>query len=258
MYIRAKKSLGQHFLKDETIARQIVDSLLPITEKVVEIGPGMGVLTKYLLENKSYRTSVVEIDREAIGYLETHYPELQSDIIHGDFLKMDLIPFGTFSIIGNLPYNISSQIFFRMLENRDRIPQTVCMVQKEVAQRIASKEGNKVYGILSVLLQAFYDIEYLFTVHEHVFIPPPKVKSGVIRLTRNKREKLDCDEKLFFNVVKTGFNQRRKTLRNSLKPILGILKIEDPIMEKRPEQLNVSEFMRLTNLVEECLKGAEK
>lgn len=251
-YVRAKKSLGQHFLKDENIARMIVESLKPVTETVVEIGAGTGVLTKYLIADKRFTTTVVEIDRESIAYLRNTFPALR-DIVADDFLQTDLSRFGTFSIIGNLPYNISSQIFFCTLEHRDSIPQVVCMIQKEVAERISSKEGCKAYGILSVLLQAFYDIEYLFTVHEHVFAPPPKVKSAVIRLTRNARKALDCDEKLFFRVVKTGFNQRRKTLRNSLKPLLGDKKIDDPIMDKRPEQLNVEAFMELTGLVEKAM-----
>jgi 16S rRNA (adenine1518-N6/adenine1519-N6)-dimethyltransferase len=252
-FVRAKKSLGQHFLKDENIARKIVESLLPITENVVEVGAGMGVLTKYLIADKRFKTTAVEIDRESVDYLKKKYPSL-IDIIHEDFLDTDVSRFGKFSIIGNFPYNISSQIFFKALEHRDSIPQVVCMIQKEVAERISSKEGNKVYGILSVLLQAFYKIEYLFTVNETVFAPPPKVKSAVVRFTRNTRKELDCDEKLFFRVVKTGFNQRRKTLRNSLKPILGDKKIDDPIMDKRPEQLNVEQFIGLTKMVNEKIQ----
>lgn len=256
MYVRAKKSLGQHFLKDESIAKNIVDSIIPLTTEVLEIGPGMGVLTKYLLQNTSYTTSVIEIDRESIPYLKKEFPQLAKRIIHGDFLEYDLTKFKKLTVIGNLPYNISSQIFFKVLENRDRVPQVVCMIQKEVAERIASKEGSKVYGILSVFLQAFYTIEYLFTVHEHVFAPPPKVKSGVIRLLRNERAALDCDEKLFFRVVKTAFNQRRKTMNNSLKPVLNGKKLEDAIMLKRPEQLTVEQFVYLTNKVDALIKEA--
>lgn len=256
--VRAKKHLGQHFLKDLSIAQRIADSLpegcvLP----VLEIGPGMGVLSQFLLQNHQITFKAVEIDRESVDYLHVKFPEM--DVIEGDFLKMDLAPLfdgKPFAIIGNFPYNISSQIFFRVLENRDRIPYVVGMIQKEVAERIAAPHGNKTYGITSVLLQAFYSIDYLFTVHEHVFDPPPKVKSAVIRFTRNEVQHLDCDEKLFKTVVKTAFNQRRKTMRNSLKPLVGKENpmYEDAIFDKRPEQLDVESFVYLTNLVEKALK----
>jgi 16S rRNA (adenine1518-N6/adenine1519-N6)-dimethyltransferase len=251
--VRAKKHLGQHFLKDMNIARQIVDGLtghLGYT-KVLEIGPGMGVLTQFLLTNEAYETHVIEIDTESVAYLKKHYEELTPRIIEGDFLKYDtseVFP-KPFAIIGNFPYNISSQIFFRALQIRDQIPEIVCMLQKEVAMRIASPPGNKDYGILSVLLQAFYDIDYLVSVPPGAFDPPPKVQSGVIRLRRNAVERLDCDEKMFFRVVKTAFNQRRKTLRNALKPI-GEMP-DHPLLTKRAEQLNVAEFVILTQLAQE-------
>ena len=250
-YVTPKKSLGQHFLKDQNIARKIVLSLQPENiATVLEIGPGMGVLTRFLLENETYTTHVVEIDRESVEYLTVTYPELKDRIIPNDFLHLklpDLFP-SPFAIIGNFPYNIGSQIFFKVLENRDLIPQVVCMIQKEVAERIAAPPGSKTYGILSVLLQAFYHIEYLFTVHEHVFAPPPKVKSAVIRLKRNTTIDLGCDEKLFFAVVKTAFNQRRKTIHNSLKSLVKEHP-ENEIFSKRPEQLSVAEFVYLTNLI---------
>ena len=226
MEVRAKKSLGQHFLTDQDIARRIVDSLQG--SPVLEVGPGMGVLTQYLLKQPSVILSeaknlkAIEIDKESVAYLKKHFPELGDGLIEGDFLKMDfqgLFP-GQFSIIGNFPYNISSQIFFKIIDKRDLVPEVVCMIQKEVAERIAEKPGTKTYGILSVFLQAWYDIEYLFTVGSGAFNPPPKVQSAVIRLTRNSRTELGCDEKLFKAVVKTAFGQRRKTLRNSLKPLL--------------------------------------
>jgi dimethyladenosine transferase len=250
-YVKAKKNLGQHFLKDQNIARKIVSSLRAEgIDHVLEIGPGMGVLTRYLLENKTFTTHVVEIDTESVDYLEVNFQDLKGRIISGDFLQLNLSELfeGSFAVIGNFPYNISSQIFFKILENRNRIPESVGMIQKEVAERIAAPPGSKTYGILSVLLQAFYKIEYLFTVSEHVFAPPPKVKSAVIRLTRNQTATLDCDEKLFFNVVKTAFNQRRKTLNNSLK---GLMKAHEPneILQKRPEQLSVKEFVELTKWI---------
>lgn len=244
--VKAKKSLGQHFLKDQNIARKITDSLLPVTREVLEIGPGMGVLTRQLFEREDVSLLAIEVDKESVDYLKAAFPAHQQQIILGDFLKIDtrrLFP-GSYSIIGNLPYNISSQIFFRLLEERDRVPQMVCMIQKEVAERIAAPPGNKIYGILSVLLQAFYDIEYLFTVNEQVFDPPPKVKSAVIRLVRNRRKRLDCDEKLFFRVVKMGFNQRRKTLRNALKSLLPE-GFDHKMMSLRPEQLGVDDFIAL-------------
>ena len=251
--VRPKKHLGQHFLRDLDAAQQIVNlqSLHRGYHKVLEIGPGMGVLTQYLLQRTDCETFVVEIDRESVAYLKEHFPALNDRIFSQDFLQMNLSalfesenePFG---IIGNLPYNISSQIFFKVLEHKDLVMEIVCMLQKEVAQRIASPPGKKDYGILSVFLQAYYDIEYSFTVYPDAFIPPPKVDSGVIRLKRNNVEKLDCNEKKFFQVVKAGFNQRRKTLRNALKPI-G-LNFEHDLLNKRDEQLGVEEFVLLTNL----------
>ncbi len=246
--VRAKKSLGQHFLKDQNIARKITDSLLPVTTDVLEIGPGMGVLTRYLLEKEQFSLKALDIDHESIAYLHQQFPAHRDQILYGDFLKMNIsdtyaVPF---SVIGNLPYNISSQIFFKIIEYRDLIPQVVCMIQKEVAERINAPSGNKTYGILSVFLQAFYEIEYLFTVNEQVFAPPPKVKSAVIRMIRNKRTSLGCHEKLFFNVVKTGFNQRRKTLRNSLRSLLPV-SLESDYLDKRPEQLGVDDFIALCN-----------
>jgi len=256
--VRAKKYLGQHFLKDKEIARRIAESL-PLSEAlpVIEVGPGMGVLTQYLLENPLIDLTAVEIDRESVDYLHIHYPDLK--LIEGDFLKMDLSSLfpDKFCVIGNFPYNISSQIFFKVLDYRDKIPYVAGMIQKEVAERIASKPGKKAYGILSVLMQAFYTIDYLFTVSEQVFDPPPKVKSAVIRFTRNEVEHLDCDEKLFRTVVKTAFNQRRKTMRNSLKPLVpkDNSMYTDPIFDKRPEQLGVAEFVQLTNCIAKALSN---
>lgn len=255
--VRAKKHLGQHFLKDQEIARRIAESL-PLREAspVLEIGPGMGVLTQYLLQNPLINLKAVEIDSESVVYLNQHFPQLE--VIEGDFLQMDLNKLydGKFSIIGNFPYNISSQIFFKVLDYKDKIPSVSGMLQKEVAERIASKPGKKAYGILSVFMQAYYDVEYLFTVSEQVFDPPPKVKSAVIRFTRNEVEKLDCDEKLFRTVVKTAFNQRRKTMRNSLKPLVPRENemYLDPIFDKRPEQLDVQSFVRLTNMIKETIE----
>lgn len=317
MEVRAKKSLGQHFLTDLSIAKQIADALLsgaqempgnrkgngheptegergtkdivqdttalhrdtidgngPIednngpvpengTEKteVLEVGPGMGVLTQYLLQRSEIDLKMVEIDRESVDYLLMNFPQVNGRLIEADFLKLKLENFfnGKFCIIGNFPYNISSQIFFKVLDYKDSVPQVVCMIQKEVAERIAEQPGTKTYGILSVLLQAWYDIEYLFTVGEGAFNPPPKVKSAVIRLTRNSRTDLGCDESLFKAVVKTAFNQRRKTMRNSLKPMITA-KAErenwnaeqtaafssDPVFDLRPERLGVEEFISLT------------
>jgi 16S rRNA (adenine1518-N6/adenine1519-N6)-dimethyltransferase len=251
--VRAKKNLGQHFLNDKNIAQKIVESLQSeSTKKVLEIGPGMGVLTEFLLQNQNYETSVVEIDRESVEYLNQHFPELKARIISADFLRMNLHNHfqEPFAIIGNFPYNISSQIFFKVLEYRNQIPEVVGMLQKEVAERLAAPPGSKTYGILSVFLQAYYNIEYLFTVHENVFTPPPKVKSGVIRLTRNTTEKLDCDEKLFKSVVKMAFNQRRKTMRNSLKSMITTDELKaNPIFDKRPEQLGVAEFVMIVQLI---------
>jgi 16S rRNA (adenine1518-N6/adenine1519-N6)-dimethyltransferase len=252
--VRAKKNLGQHFLKDKNIAQKIVESLQAENlDKVLEIGPGMGILTQFLLQNKSYETSVVEIDRESVEYLRQHFPELNDRIISDDFLKLNLHNYYTepFAIIGNFPYNISSQIFFKVLEYRNQIPEVVGMLQKEVAERLAAPPGSKTYGILSVFLQAYYTIEYLFTVDQEHFNPPPKVKGGVIRLTRNQTAHLDCDEKLFKGVVKMAFNQRRKTMRNSLgSMILNDELKANPIFNKRPEQLGVAEFVTLVRLIE--------
>ena len=266
MEVRAKKALGQHFLTDQSIARQIAQALqapLPGQEvtPALEIGPGMGVLTNYLLQRPEIDLKMVEIDRESVDYLLTHFPQVNGSLFEADFLKMPLERFfsGQFCIIGNFPYNISSQIFFRILDYREQVPQVVCMIQKEVAERIAEKPGTKTYGILSVFLQAWYDIEYLFTVGEGAFNPPPKVKSAVIRLRRNSRTSLGCDEALFKTVVKTSFNQRRKTMRNSLRPLIQA-KIQregwdeaaaaafssDSVFDLRPERLGVEDFIALT------------
>lgn len=264
MEVRAKKSLGQHFLTDLAVARRIAESLETEGEEpvdVLEIGPGMGVLSQFLLERKDIRLKMVEIDRESVDYMLIHFPAIDGNLIEADFLKLNLDNFfkGKFDIIGNFPYNISSQIFFKILDNKDRVPQTVCMIQKEVAERIAEKPGTKTYGILSVLLQAWYDIEYLFTVGEGAFNPPPKVKSAVIRLRRNSRTDLGCDESLFKTVVKTAFNQRRKTLRNSLKGMIADKAgkegwdretlqsfLSDPQFDLRPEKLGVEDFISLS------------
>ncbi len=246
--VKPKKYLGQHFLKDENIARKIVGSLGESVENVLEVGPGMGVLTKYLLE-KSYKDlRVAEIDEESVVYLQHYYPGLH--IIDGDFLKLDLdeLYHDSLAIIGNFPYNISSQIFFKVLDHRNLVTEVVGMVQKEVAERIAAPPGSKTYGILSVLLQAWYDIEYLFTVHENVFTPPPKVKSAVIRLKRNATDSLGCDERFFFALVKTAFNQRRKTLRNAIRSMTPE-GFQHPFLDKRAEQLSVDEFVELVNSI---------
>lgn len=255
--VKAKKYLGQHFLRDREIAYNIASALLVDAEtNVLEIGPGTGVLTQFLLSNPKINLTAVELDNESVNFLHHHYPELK--VIEADFLKIDLstIYEGKFSVIGNFPYNISSQIFFKILEHKDIIPCTVCMIQKEVAERMAARHGNKTYGILSVLMQAFYSIDYLFTVHEHVFDPPPKVKSAVIRLTRNNVNQLGCNETLFKTVVKTAFNQRRKTMRNSLRALVGKENavLMQPIFDKRPEQLDVNAFVELTNMIESACK----
>jgi len=262
--VRAKKFLGQHFLTDLSIAQRIAATITPANSPlhadsgnkipVLEIGPGMGVLTQYLLKNPNISLTAIEIDRESVAYLREWYPEL--NLVEGDFLKADLntiFPSGPFCVIGNYPYNISSQIFFKVLEYRDRIPVCSGMIQKEVALRLAAAPGKKDYGILSVLLQAYYDIEYLFTVGNHVFNPPPKVESAVIRLTRNQRERLDCDEQLFKTIVKTAFNQRRKQMRNSLQQLVGKGNplLQENIFTKRPEQLHVDEFVELTKLIQD-------
>lgn len=254
MKVTPKKALGQHFLKDLNIAQRIAETIdLGGGMPVLEIGPGMGVLTQFLLQNKEIDLTCVELDSESVTYLLANFPELNGRIIEGDFLKMNLDEMykGQFCVIGNFPYNISSQIFFKVLDHKDKIPICAGMIQKEVAERMASKPGTKAYGILSVLVQAYYDIEYLFTVHENVFDPPPKVKSAVIRMRRNDTKKIDCDEDLFIKVVKTAFNQRRKMMRNSLQAMLGQGHplLADPVFMKRPEQLSVAEFVDLTNLI---------
>ena len=263
MEVRAKKALGQHFLTDQRIAQDIV-AALEVQEKpfpVLEIGPGMGVLTQYLLQREDIALKCIEIDGESVDYLMTHFPDMPGKLLQGDFLtlKLERIFPDRFAVIGNFPYNISSQIFFKVLDHKDRIPQVVCMIQKEVAERIAEKPGTKTYGILSVFLQAWYDIEYLFTVGSGCFAPPPKVTSAVIRLRRNGRTDLGCDEKLFKTVVKTAFGQRRKTLRNSLRPLARAKAdregwsddalsafLSDPVFDLRPERLGVEDFVALT------------
>lgn len=251
--------MGQHFLIDQNIAKAIVDALLgngkrcsPPTS-VLEVGPGMGVLTQYLLERPEINLFAVEIDNEAITYLHQHFPQLTDRLLQEDFLKMDLRSrFGkALHIIGNFPYNISSQIFFKILEHRDLIPEVVCMIQKEVADRIAERPGTKTYGILSVFLQTWYDIEYLFPVGPESFTPPPSVMSAVIRLRRNNRQSIACDEAFFKTVVKLAFNQRRKTLRNSLKTLITekSMPSTDPIFDLRPERLGVEDFVNLTNML---------
>ena len=276
MEVRAKKSLGQHFLTDQSIAQRIVATLSDGSPSdvrdVLEIGPGMGVLTQYLLKREDIDLRAVEVDGESVDYLLTHFPGIEGKLLQADYLRLDMhrvFP-GPYRVIGNFPYNISSQIFFKILDDKDRIPEVVCMIQKEVAERIAEKPGSKTYGILSVLLQAWYDIEYCFTVGSGAFAPPPKVQSAVIRLTRNCRTDLGCDEKFFKTVVKTAFNQRRKTLRNSLKPLIterlsatiplhpqgtGGVPPETPCLDKqwldnlldlRAERLSVEDFVLLT------------
>lgn len=252
--VRPKKHLGQHFLTDQNIAAKIVGCLDENHISVCEIGPGTGVLTRFILERKKLRSVIlVEIDDESIEYLQSQFQDDRIKLLNANILKIDFqSTFAQpFALIGNFPYNISSQIFFRVIENRKLIPEVVCMIQKEVAERIAAPPGNKTYGILSVLLQSWYDISYEFTVHENVFFPPPKVKSAVIKLTRNKVDKLDCDEKLFRQVVKTAFNQRRKTLRNALKILLSEESRKFPILDKRAEQLNIDQFVELTRIIQQ-------
>ena len=258
MEVRAKKALGQHFLTDQSIAQTIVAALrddASLPRDVLEIGPGMGVLTQYLLGREDIDLKCVEIDDESVVYLLTHFPNMQGKLLEADYLKLNMrkIFKGEYRVIGNFPYNISSQIFFKILDDKDNIPEIVCMIQKEVADRIAEKPGSKTYGILSVLLQAWYDIEYIVAVGPGAFAPPPKVKSAVIRLKRNGRTELGVDEKLFKQVVKTAFNQRRKTLRNALKPMFnedmvsrGVL--ENPVFDLRAERLGVEDFIELTRL----------
>lgn len=260
MNVRPKKNLGQHFLNDENIAAEIAVTISPQslpsghpewgTMPVMEVGPGMGVLTKYLIADGRDVTAI-ELDSESVRYLARVYPDLK--VIEADFLRLDLTSVVTppFALIGNYPYNISSQIFFKVLETPDEIPVVAGMLQKEVAERICSRPGSKVYGILSVLLQAWYDCEYLFNVEPHVFTPPPKVRSGVIRLTRNSRTDLGCDPAFFKTVVKTAFGQRRKTLRNSLSSLIPAASpaLDSPFMKERPERLSVEQFVELTNLI---------
>lgn len=253
MEVRAKKSLGQHFLTDQSIAKSIVSALRGgVVRDTLEIGPGMGVLTGYLLDRKDISLKLVEVDGESVEYLRNHFSGIYGKLLQADYLKLDMrkvFP-DKYNVIGNFPYNISSQIFFKILDDKDLIPEVVCMIQKEVADRISEPPGSKTYGILSVLLQAWYDIEYVMSVGSGAFCPPPKVQSAVIRLTRNSRIKLNCDEKLFRQVVKTAFNQRRKTLRNALKPMLkeGI-DTSSPIFDLRAEKLGVEDFVSLTNLI---------
>ena len=265
--VRAKKQLGQHFLKDLSIAEKIADTLQVAVQatdsqsatskiKVLEIGPGMGVLTQFLLD-AGHDVTVVELDEESVDYLNINFPQLKDRIVFEDFLKLDLkkiVGDKQFVVIGNYPYNISSQIFFKVLDYKDQVVCCSGMLQREVAQRLAAGPGSKTYGILSVLLQAWYDAEYLFTVDEHVFNPPPKVKSGVIRFTRNQVQDLGCDERLLRTVVKTSFGQRRKQLRNSVKPLVpgGSPVLQLPVMNMRPEQLSVQEFIELTNTIQQA------
>jgi 16S rRNA (adenine1518-N6/adenine1519-N6)-dimethyltransferase len=248
-----KRNLGQHFLKDTGIARKIADTLTGIGyDTVLEIGPGMGILTGFLIERGFPDFHVIEIDNESVHYLKEHFPELKN-VITGDFLSMDIDKYftGKMAVIGNFPYNISTQIFFKVLKHREKVAEISGMLQKEVAERICAGPGSKTYGILSVLLQAFYNTEYLFTVSEHVFSPPPKVKSGVIRLTRNDVKNLDCDEVLFFRVVKACFNQRRKTLRNSVRAAFELKRDNYHEFGLRPEQLSVEQFVNLTRWIDE-------
>ena len=251
--VRAKKALGQHFLTDQSIARSIVDALgADGVRDVLEVGPGMGVLTQYLLQRPDIDLKMVELDGESVAYLMRHFSGMEGKLLEADYLKLNIQKIfpGPYRVIGNFPYNISSQIFFKILEDKDLVPEVVCMIQKEVADRIAEPPGSKTYGILSVLLQAWYDIEYVLSVGPGAFNPPPKVKSAVIRLRRNSRTELGCDEKLFKQVVKTAFNQRRKTLRNALKPLLKEgADTTDPIFELRAEKLGVEDFVRLTGMI---------
>ncbi|MFN5620685.1 MAG: 16S rRNA (adenine(1518)-N(6)/adenine(1519)-N(6))-dimethyltransferase RsmA [Flavobacteriales bacterium] len=254
MTVKPKKALGQHFLKNPEICARIAEAITLHGDykTVLEIGPGMGALTQYLLARPEFETHVVEIDRESVDYLNVHFGALRGRIHEADFLRMPLEKLFAepFAVVGNFPYNISSQIVFKVLDHMDQVPELVGMFQREVAQRFASGPGNKDYGIISVLAQAYYDIEYLFTVNEDEFIPPPKVKSGVIRMRRKFGVELGCDERLFKQVVKTAFNQRRKTLRNSLKSLTqGKVDTSSSLWDKRPEQLGVQEFVALTTIV---------
>lgn len=259
MSVKPKKNLGQHFLTDERISQRIANQWRHFQgcNNVLEIGPGMGAMTKYLLADVTNDLYVMELDMESVEYLQENYPQLQGRILSADFLKYDLTTLfkgESFAVVGNFPYNISSQILFTCLEHKDRIPEIMGMFQKEVAERVAVGPGTKQYGIISVLLQAFYDIEYCFTVDEHVFNPPPKVKSGVIRLTRNGVDQLPCDEKLFKRIVKACFNQRRKMIRNSIKPFLNNHEFTSTFAMQRPEQLFVDDFISLTLEIEKIQK----
>ncbi|TDG37973.1 16S rRNA (adenine(1518)-N(6)/adenine(1519)-N(6))-dimethyltransferase RsmA [Pedobacter changchengzhani] len=258
--VKAKKHLGQHFLTDKGIAKRIVDALISTDKysQVLEVGPGMGILSDFLLQQENFETFMIDIDTESYHFLNDKYPQVGNRLINGDFLKMDFDAFfpDKFAIIGNFPYNISSQILFKILDNRNKVVEMVGMFQKEVAQRCASPSGTKDYGILSVFLQAYYKIEYLFTVKPGTFNPPPKVNSAIIRLTRNEVEALDCDEKLFWRVVKAGFNQRRKTLRNAVSAVMPKDKMDDHIyFEKRAEQLSVEDFVALTQHVSKLMEA---
>jgi 16S rRNA (adenine1518-N6/adenine1519-N6)-dimethyltransferase len=266
MKVKAKKHLGQHFLTDKGVCKRIAKQFTGFNgnNRVLEIGPGMGALTEFLVKNEHIKDfSVIEIDRDSIAYLKEHFSALEGKIFETDFLRTNLETImgdEPFAVVGNFPYNISSQILFKCVDYRNQIPEVMGMFQKEVAERIAEKPGTKKYGIISVLLQTYYDIEYCFTVDEHVFSPPPKVKSGVIRLTRNERNSLPCNEKLYSQVVKLSFNQRRKTIRNSIKSMISELNLEHRFMAERPEQLSVEDFIELTCVIEaarEKLKEAE-
>lgn len=259
MTVRAKKHLGQHFLTDKNICRKIADQFQyhQGCKRALEIGPGTGALTEYLLQQPETDLSVMDVDSESIDYLNEHFPQLSGRIYKKDFLRVDLEEImgkEPFAVVGNFPYNISSQILFKCLDYRNQVPEIMGMFQKEVAERVAEKPGSKQYGIISVLLQTFYDIEYCFTVDEHVFNPPPKVKSGVIRCTRNERKALPCDEQLFIQVVKAGFNQRRKTLRNSLKKLINNPDFDHENLSLRPEVLSVEQFIELTSCIYEAGK----
>jgi len=253
MEVRAKKSLGQHFLTDQSIARAIVDALgVSEVRDVLEIGPGMGVLSQYLLKRTDIDLKLIELDSESVVYLRNHFPGIEGKLLQGDYLKLNMrkIFSSQYRVIGNFPYNISSQIFFKILDDKDMVPEVVCMIQKEVADRIAEPPGSKTYGILSVLLQAWYDIDYVLSVGPGAFCPPPKVQSAVIRLRRNSRKELGCDEMLFRQVVKTAFNQRRKTLRNALKPLIKEGQdTSEGIFDLRAEKLSVEQFVYLTRLL---------
>ncbi|HRO76386.1 MAG TPA: 16S rRNA (adenine(1518)-N(6)/adenine(1519)-N(6))-dimethyltransferase RsmA [Crocinitomicaceae bacterium] len=257
--VKAKKHLGQHFLTDKNISRKIAQQYGSHfgCKKVLEIGPGMGAMTQYLLEDETLDVFVMEVDKESVAYLNEHFPALHGKIIDGDFLKYDLKSLfknEPFAVVGNFPYNISSQILFRCIEFKDQIPEIMGMFQKEVAERVAEKKGSKAYGIISVLLQTYYTIDYCFTVDEHVFNPPPKVKSGVIRLTRNERKTLPCNEKLYVQIIKACFNQRRKMIRNTIKSFLNGQPFESEYLTQRPEQLSVDDFIKLTLEVEAVLR----